>query len=95
VAGGMNQRQNRRVSAAQQQQAAAAQSQRATAWTNSNVGCLQARGYAVEKAPVAGAAAASLGQRRRGVEGQAMAASGIGANCQVNLLVARCAEYTR
>lgn len=53
VAGGMNQRQNRRMSAAQQQQAAAAQSQRATAWMNSNVGCLQARGYAVEKAPVA------------------------------------------
>lgn len=57
VAGGMNQRQTRRMSAAQQQQAAAAQSQRATAWMNSNVGCLQARGYAVEKAPVAGAAA--------------------------------------
>ena len=52
VAGGMNQRQNRRMSAAQQQQAAAAQSQRATAWMNNNVGCLQARGYAVEKAPV-------------------------------------------
>jgi uncharacterized protein HemX len=55
VAGGMNQRQNRRMSAAQQQQAAAAQSQRATAWMNSNVGCLQSRGYAVEKALVAGA----------------------------------------
>jgi hypothetical protein len=53
VAGGMNQRQNRRMSAAQQQQAAAAQSQRATAWMNSNVGCLQSRGYAVEKPPVA------------------------------------------
>lgn len=53
VAGGMNQRQNRRMSAAQQQQAAAAQSQRATAWMSSNVGCLQSRGYAVEKAPVA------------------------------------------
>jgi hypothetical protein len=52
VAGGMNQRQNRRMTAAQQQQAAAAQSQRSTAWMNSNVGCLQARGYAVEKAPV-------------------------------------------
>lgn len=57
VAGGMNQRQNRRMSAAQQQQAAAAQSQRATAWMNSNVGCLQSRGYAVEKAPVAPPAA--------------------------------------
>lgn len=53
VAGGMNQRQNRRMSAIQQQQAAAGQSQRATAWMNSNVGCLQARGYAVEKALVA------------------------------------------
>ena len=53
VAGGINQRQNRRTSAAQQQQAAAAQSQAATAWMNSNVGCLQSRGYAVEKAAVA------------------------------------------
>lgn len=52
VAGGMNQRQGRRMSAAQQQQAAAAQSQRATAWMNSNVGCLQSRGFAVEKPPV-------------------------------------------
>jgi hypothetical protein len=53
VAGGMNQRQSRRMSAAQQQQAAAAQAQLSTAWTNSNVGCLQSRGYAVEKPPVA------------------------------------------
>lgn len=52
VAGGMNQRQNRRMTAAQQQQAGAAQSQRATAWMNSNVGCLQSRGFAVEKALV-------------------------------------------
>jgi hypothetical protein len=52
VAGGMNQRQDRRKSQAQQQQAAATQSQKATAWQNNYVGCLQSRGYVLEQAPV-------------------------------------------
>jgi hypothetical protein len=52
MAGGSNQIQNRRRRGMQQQQAAATQAKLSTAWTNSNVGCLQSRGYAVEKPPV-------------------------------------------
>jgi hypothetical protein len=52
MSGGSRQIQNRRQRSQQQQQAAATQAKLSTAWTNANVGCLQSRGYAVEKPPV-------------------------------------------